>query len=334
LRPVPPSPSAPARELRYVDAISDGLREAMRRRPELVLMGQDIAEYGGVFKVTEGFVEEFGKARVRNTPIVESGAIGCALGLALGGFPSMVEMQFGDFITCGFNQIVNNLAKTHYRWGAAVPVVLRVPVGGGVGAGPFHSQNVEAWFTQVAGLKVLAPSTPFDAKGLLLAAFEDGNPVLFLEHKFLYRWAKGSVPTGHYTLPIGEARIARAGRHATVVAWGVAVHWALESAARLAEAGLEIEVVDLRSLLPWDVARVVESVRRTGRCLVLHEAPTTGGHGGEVAATLGREAFEWLDAPVERLGALDTPIPFSKALEGIFSPRGQVDAALRRLLAY
>ncbi len=225
LVPRPPTAAAEAEaaELRYVDAISDGLRVAMRQDDRVVLLGQDIAEYGGVFKVTEGFVEEFGKARVRNTPIIESGAIGCALGLALGGYVPMVEMQFGDFITCGFNQIVNNLAKTHWRWGGRVPVVLRAPVGGGTGAGPFHSQNVESWFTAVAGLKVLAPATPYDAKGLLIAAFEDGNPVLYLEHKFLYRQAKGRVPAGHYTVPIGHARVAREGRDVTVVTYGVGV---------------------------------------------------------------------------------------------------------------
>jgi 2-oxoisovalerate dehydrogenase E1 component len=332
----PPAPGAleQAPERRYVDSLSDALREAMRRDETIVLLGQDIAEYGGVFKVTEGFVEEFGRERVRNTPIIESGAVGAALGLALDGFRPMVELQFGDFISCGFNQIVNNLAKTHYRWGAPVPVVLRVPVGGGVGAGPFHSQNVESWFTGVAGLKVVAPSTPFDAKGLLLAAFEDGNPVLFLEHKFLYRSSRGRVPQGHYTLPIGRASVVRGGNDLTVVTYGVGVSWALEAAARLAERGRQLEVVDLRTLVPWDRETVLASVRKTGRALVLHEAPTTGGFGGEVAAALGQDAFEWLDAPVVRLGALDTPIPFSKALEEVFSPKGRLLAALDALLSY
>ncbi len=323
-----------APERRYVDAIGDALRTAMRRRPEVLILGQDIAEYGGVFKVTEGFVAEFGKERVRNTPIIESGAIGAALGLALDGFRPVVEMQFGDFITCGFNQVVNNLAKTHYRWGAPVPVVVRAPVGGGTGAGPFHSQNVEAWFTQVAGLKVVAPATPFDAKGLLLAALEDGNPVLYLEHKLLYRSSRGRVPEGFYTVPLGRARVARAGRHATVVTWSVGLGWALEAAARLADEGKDIEVIDLRALLPWDMATVLDSVRKTSRALVLHEAPITGGFGGEVAATIGREGFEWLDAPVTRLGALDTPVPFSKALEEVFSPKARLLPALRELLAY
>jgi 2-oxoisovalerate dehydrogenase E1 component len=336
LRPTPPSTEAvaAARETRYVDAISDGLREAMRRNPRVVLLGQDIAEYGGVFKVTEGFVAEFGRDRVRNTPIIESGAVGAALGLALDGFVPMVEMQFGDFITCGFNQIVNNLAKTYYRWGAPVPVVVRVPVGGGMGAGPFHSQNVESWFTSVAGLKVVAPASPYDAKGLLTAAFEDGNPVLYLEHKLLYRSSRGKVPGGYYSVPLGRARVAREGRHATVVTYGVGVGWALEAAEKLAAEGREVEVVDLRSLLPWDQETVLSSVRKTSRALVLHEAPTTGGLGGELAAVIGRQAFEWLDAPVARLGALDMPVPFSKALEEVYSPRSRVLSALRELLAY
>ena len=329
-----PEPSAGAAERRYVDAIQDGLREVMRRRRETILMGQDIAEYGGVFKVTEGFVEEFGKARVRNTPIIESGAVGAALGLALDGFRPMIEMQFGDFITCGFNQIVNNLAKTHYRWGAAVPVVVRVPVGGGTGAGPFHSQNVEAWFTHVAGLKVVAPATPSDAKGLLTAAFEDGNPVLYLEHKLLYRSARERVPSGWYTLPLGQARVAREGTDATIVTYSVGVTWAIEAAERMAAEGREVEVIDLRTLLPWDRETVLQSVRKTGRALVLHEAPMTGGFGGELAAVIGAEAFDALDAPVSRVGALDTPVPFSKALEEVFSPRARVLPALRELLAY
>jgi 2-oxoisovalerate dehydrogenase E1 component len=322
-------------EMRYVDAVSDGLREAMRADPRIVLLGQDVAEYGGVFKVTQGFAAELGKARVRNTPIIESGALGCALGLALDGFLPTVEMQFGDFISCGFNQIVNNLAKNHFRWGAGAPVVVRAPVGGGTGAGPFHSQNPEAWFTSVAGLKVVAPATPYDAKGLLLAAFEDGNPVLYLEHKQLYRSARGPVPAGHYTVPIGRARLARAGAHATIVTYGVGVGWAMDAAMALhAEDGREVEVVDLRSLLPWDQEAVLASVKKTGRALVLHEAPLTGGFGGEVAATIGRLAFEWLDAPVFRLGALDTPVPFSKPLENAFSPRARVLPELRALLAY
>jgi 2-oxoisovalerate dehydrogenase E1 component len=321
-------------ERRYVDAIHNGLALALRENPRVVLMGQDIAEYGGVFKVTEGLAAAFGKARVRNTPIVESAALGAALGLALDGYVPVVEIQFADFISCGFNQIVNNLAKTRYRWGPAVGVVVRAPVGGGVGAGPFHSQCVESWFTSVAGLKVVAPATPFDAKGLLLAAIRDHNPVLFLEHKRLYRSVKGPVPDGAYTVPIGRARIARRGTEATVVTYGAGVHWAIEAAEALATEGRDIEVIDLRSLAPWDVEEVLASVQRTGRALVLHEAPLTGGFGAEIASVLGREAFEWLDAPIARLGALDTPVPFSRRLEALVEPQGRLLPALRDLLAY
>ena len=336
-KPSGPSASETSRrssEKRYIDAISDALREAMRRDANVLLLGQDIAEYGGAFKVTAGFVEEFGRERVRNTPIIESGALGAALGLALEGFRPMVEMQFGDFITCSFNQIVNNLAKTHYRWGAGVPVVIRVPVGGGAGAGPYHSQNPEAWFTHVAGLKVVTPATPSDAKGLLLAAFEDGNPVLYLEHKFLYRSAKGPVADGYFTVPIGPASVAREGRDLTIVTWGVGVPWAQDAAMALEGDSVSIEIVDLRTLLPWDRDLVLESVRKTSRAIVLHEAPMTGGFGGEIAAAIGEEAFAWLDAPVTRVSGLDMPVPFSKALEEIYSPKGRLANAIRRVLAY
>jgi 2-oxoisovalerate dehydrogenase E1 component len=300
-----------------------------------VLIGQDIAEYGGAFKVTDGFVDEFGAERVRNTPIVESAALGAALGLALDGFRPMVEMQFADFVSCGFNQIVNNLATTHYRWGAPVPVVVRLPTGGGLGAGPFHSQNVEAWFCHVPGLKVVAPATAADAKTLLLAAFDDGNPVLFLEHKWLYRNEAGPVPMGHAAGELGPARLARPGSDATVVAWSVGVRWAVEAADELAAEGAgDIEVVDLRTLRPWDVETVLASVTKTGRALVVHEAPRTGGFGAEVAASIAERAFADLDAPVARLGGLDTPVPFSPALEDVTSPRRRVGAALRELLAY
>jgi 2-oxoisovalerate dehydrogenase E1 component len=329
-----PAGSEPTREMRYIDAMSDGLRTAMRRDSRVILLGQDIAEYGGAFKLTEGFVEEFGKARVRNTPIIESGALGAAMGLALEGLRPMVEMQFGDFITCGFNQIVNNLAKTHYRWGVGLPVVIRVPVGGGTGAGPFHSQNPEAWFTHVAGLRVVAPATPADAKGLLLSAFDDGNPVLYLEHKFLYRSAKGPVPEGAIPTPIGPARVARAGRDLTIVTWGVGVLWALEAATTLLVEGTSIEVIDLRTLLPWDREAVLASARKTSRVVVLHEAPETGGFGGEIAAAIGQDAFDALDAPVTRVAGLDMPVPFSKKLEAIYSPQARLLPALRRALAY
>ena len=306
----------------------------MRADDAVVLLGQDIAEYGGAFKVTDGFVAEFGKDRVRNTPIIESGALGCALGLALDGFHPMVEMQFGDFISCGFNQVVNNLATTHYRWGAPVPVVIRAPIGGGTGAGPFHSQNIEAYFANVPGLRIVAPATPADAKGLLLAAFDDPNPVLYLEHKALYRADRGPVPTGWHAVPFGEARIARPGRDATVVTYGIGVRWALEAAGILADDdAADVEVIDLRTLRPWDEETVLASVERTGRALVLHEAPQTGGFGGELASVIGERAFAHLDAPVMRVGSTDTPVPFSKRLEALHSARGRLLPALRSLLA-
>ena len=328
-------PAGPAADLRYLDAISDGLREAMRADDRILLLGQDIAEYGGAFKVTDGFVAEFGKERVRNTPIIESGALGCALGLALDGFHPMVEMQFGDFISCGWNQVANNLATTHYRWGAAVPVVIRAPVGGGMGAGPFHSQNIEGYFANVPGLRIVAPATPADAKGLLLSAFDDPNPVLYLEHKALYRAERGPVPAGWHTVPFGCARIARPGRDVTVVTYGIGVRWALEAAGILADddAG-DVEVIDLRSLRPWDTEAVLASVERTGRALVLHEAPQTGGFGGEIASVIAERAFASLDAPVTRVGSTDTPVPFSRRLEALHSAGSRLLPALRSLLAY
>ncbi|HZM31175.1 MAG TPA: thiamine pyrophosphate-dependent enzyme [Acidimicrobiales bacterium] len=329
------SPPGHAPEARYLDAVNDALRTALAADDRVVLMGQDIAGFGGVFKATDGLFAEFGADRVRNTPIIESGAIGAGLGLALDGFRPVVEMQFADFVSCGFNQLVNNVATTRYRWGAPVPLVVRLPVGGGLGAGPFHSQNVEAWFTHVSGLKVVAPATPADAKGLLLAALDDGNPVLVLEHKKLYRSARGPVPAGHHTEPIGRARIARPGTHATVVTYGAGVAWALAAAdAAAAEGGGEVEVVDLRTLRPWDQDTVLDSVRRTSRALVVHEAPLTGGFGAEVAATIGEKAFAWLDAPVGRVGGTDSPIPFAPTLEASWSAELRVLPTVRALLAF
>ena len=328
------APPGPGTEMRYLDAISDALRTALRADERVLIMGQDIAGYGGVFKVTDGLLDEFGPARIRNTPIIESAALGCALGLALDGFVPIVEMQFADFVACGFNQIVHNLATTHYRWGAPAPVVVRLPVGGGLGAGPFHSQDVEGWFANVPGIKVVAPATPADAKGLLLAALDDGNPVLYLEHKWLYRNAAGPVPPGHHVVPLGQARLAREGRDATIVTYGAGVGWALDAAAVLADEGVEIEVVDLRTLRPWDIDTVLDSVRRTSRALVLHEASRTGGQGAEIAATIAEAGFDHLDAPVARVGGLDTPIPFAKALEAEWSATARLLPELRRLLAY
>jgi len=317
---------------RFVDAVSDGLRQAMERDPGLVLMGQDIAEYGGVFKITEGFVKTFGKDRVRNTPLCESAIIGAGLGLAIAGRASMVEMQFADFVSCGFNQIVNNLAKTHYRWGQSVNITVRMPTGAGVGAGPFHSQSTEAWFTHVPGLKVVYPSTPYDAKGLLTTSLIDPNPVLFFEHKFLYRSVEGPVPDEYYNLPFGVANRVQEGTDLSIITYGMGVHWALEMLKEFPDA--EIEVIDLRTLLPWDKESVHASVRKTGKCLVLHEDTLTGGFGGEVAASIAEECFRELDAPVMRLGSLDTPVPFETGLEYHFLPKRKLKEKISDLLAY
>jgi len=317
---------------RFVNAISDGLRQAMERDPKLVLMGQDIAEYGGVFKVTEGFVDQFGKERIRNTPLCESGIVGAALGLSICGRAAMVEMQFADFVSCGFNQIVNNLAKTHYRWGHGVNVTVRMPTGAGVGAGPFHSQSVEAWFTHVPGLRVVYPSSPFDAKGLLTTSLIEPNPVLFFEHKFLYRSIEGPVPEDYYTIPFGEAAVVQKGNDATVVTYGMGVHWAKAVAASIS--GVSIEIIDLRTLLPWDKETVARSVEKTGKCLVLHEATLVGGFGGEIAATVQEQCFRFLDAPVMRVGSLETPVPFNHELEQQFLARHGLHEKLKQLLDY
>lgn len=326
----PPVPEGPPK--RFVDAIAEGLRQAMEFDPKLVLMGQDIAEYGGVFKVTEGFAEKFGKERVRNTSLCESAIVGTALGLSISGRASMVEMQFADFVTCGFNQIVNNLAKNHYRWGHGVNVTVRMPTGAGVGAGPFHSQSTEAWFTHVPGLRVVYPSTPFDAKGLLIAALREPNPVLFFEHKYLYRSLEGPVPDEYYTIPLGEARIVQEGGDLTVVTYGWGVHWALDASKEFHQAS--IEIVDLRTLLPWDRERVFESVRKTGKCFVLHEDTTVGGFGGEIASSIQEECFRSLDAPVMRLGSLETPVPFNAVLEKQFLAKSSLNQKITELLSY
>jgi len=338
--PAAPAPPPAGRGLvedgvRFIDALSAGLADAFEADDTTLLMGQDVADYGGVFKVTDGFVERFGTDRIRNTPIIESGALGCALGLALDGYRPVVEMQYADFISCGFNQIVNNLATTHYRWGAAVPVTIRAPFGGGIGAGPFHSQSPEAWFCHVPGLKVVVPATPADAKGLIRSAIEDDNPVLVFEHKALYRSLRGPVPTGEHRVDLGTARVAREGSDLTVVTWGVGVQWALDLADGLAGEGAEAEVVDLRTLVPWDRAAVLQSVRRTGRLLVVHEAARTGGFGAEVAAEVAEAAFVHLDAPPVRVGGADLPIPFSKAIEAdVYSATARLAAAARRVLSF
>ena len=329
--PAPVEPSGEPRELRLVDAISDGLREAMRRDDRLVLMGQDIGEYGGVFKITEGFTAEFGADRVRNTPLCESAIVGIGLGLAIAGYRSMVEMQFADFVSCGFNQIVNNLAKIHYRWGQAAGCVIRMPTGGSVGAGPYHSQSTEAWFYHVPGLKIVYPANPHDAKGLLLAALADPNPVLYFEHKALYRKLSGPVPAGYYTLPIGKAARVREGSALSIVTYGLGVHWAEEA---VTELDIDADIIDLRSLAPLDFAAVAESVNRTGRLLILHEDTLTGGIGADIAAYVGEHCFEQLDAPILRVAALDTPVPFAAQLEADFLPTRRLHAALRKLADY
>ncbi|MFN4256865.1 MAG: thiamine pyrophosphate-dependent enzyme [Saprospiraceae bacterium] len=329
--PTPPSGGWGGRELRFIDAISDGLREAMRRHPQLVLMGQDIADYGGVFKITQGFTDEFGKDRVRNTPLCESAIVGIGLGLGLRDMKSMVEMQFADFVTCGFNQIVNNLAKLHWRWGQTADVVIRMPTGGGTGAGPFHSQSNEAWFTHVPGLKVVFPSTPADAKGLLLAAFEDPNPVMFFEHKALYRSESGAVPEGFYTIEIGKARQVREGRDVSILTYGMGVRWAEQVAD---EMGLDADIVDLRSLVPLDYEAIAASVKRTNRVLILHEDTLFGGIGGEIAAWISENLFEHLDAPVLRAASLDTPVPFAIPLEQNFFPVERMKGQLAKLMKY
>jgi len=317
---------------RYIDAISDGLRQSMRKHTNLVIMGQDIAEYGGAFKITQGFVEEFGRGRVRNTPICESGVVGAAMGLALNGYKAVMEMQFADFVSVGFNQIVNNLAKTHYRWEQAVDVVIRMPAGAGTGAGPFHSQSNEAWFTKTPGLKVVYPAFPDDAKGLLMAAIDDPNPVMYFEHKYLYRSNTGEVPEGDHYVEIGKARVIQEGKTASIITFGLGVHWAMEYTAKHPE--LSIEIIDLRSLQPWDKEAVEKSARKTGRVLVLHEDTLTNGFGGEIAAHISERCFKYLDAPVMRCASLDTAIPMNKALEEQFLAKARLEETMTRLLNY
>ena len=317
---------------RLLDAIKDALQESMRRHPNLVLMGQDIAEYGGAFKITEGFVEEFGKERVRNTPICESAIVGCTLGLSLEGYKSVMEMQFADFVTVGFNQIVNNLAKSYYRWGQNADVVIRMPTGGGVGAGPFHSQSNEAWFTKVPGLKVVYPSTPHDAKGLLIAAINDPNPVLFFEHKALYRSISGPVPEVYYEVAIGKARLVKEGTDITLITYGAGVHWAMEYQEQHPD--ISIHLLDLRTLLPLDYTAIKESVAKTGKVLLLHEDTLIGGIGGEISAWISEHCFELLDAPVMRCASMDTPIPFNMELEKNFMAKSRLDEYISKLANY
>ena len=319
-------------ERRFIDAISDGLRQSMERHDNLVLMGQDIAEYGGVFKITEGFVEKFGKDRVRNTPICESAIVGAGLGLSIKGLKAMVEMQFADFVTEGFNQIVNNLAKSHWRWGQHSDVVVRMPTGAGTAAGPFHSQSNEAWFFHTPGLKIVYPSNPYDAKGLLNAAIEDPNPYLYFEHKLLYRSIKDFIPDAYYTVEVGKANVVQAGTDLSIITYGMGVHWANE--VLLTMPHVQAEILDLRTLLPWDHASVEETVKKTNRVLILHEDTLTGGIGAEISAWITEHLFQHLDAPVMRVASLDTPIPFAPTLEKNFLPTGRLKTGIEALMAY
>jgi 2-oxoisovalerate dehydrogenase E1 component len=334
-----PGPHLPTEEaseevspMRFIDAVSDGLRRGMRRHSDLVLMGQDIADYGGVFKVTEGFMKEFGRDRVRNTPLCESAVLGSALGLSIAGRRSMVEMQFADFVSSGFTQVINNLAKSHYRWGQNANVVVRMPTGAGTGAGPFHSQSNEMWFAHTPGLKVAYPATPADAKGLLMTAFEDPNPVIFFEHKVLYRSISGDVPTGDHFVPFGKARMHREGEQLVVITYGAGVHWASKVADELPE--LSIAILDLRTLVPLDYEAIRQVVERIGRVVVFHEDTLFGGLGGEISAFISEHLFEHLDAPVSRVASLDTPVPFAQGLEGQFLARARLADAVKRTMAY
>jgi 2-oxoisovalerate dehydrogenase E1 component len=319
-------------EKRYIDAIQDGLKQSMQKYPELIIMGQDVAEYGGVFKITEGFVEEFGKARVRNTPICESAIVGAGLGLSIAGMKAVVEMQFADFVTCGFNQIVNNLAKIHWRWGQNADVVVRMPTGAGSAAGPFHSQSNEAWFFHTPGLKIVYPAFPGDAKGLLAAAIEDPNPVMFFEHKNLYRSIREDVSDDFYTVEIGKARTISEGTDISIITYGMGVHWAMEAAEK--NPSISIDILDLRTLAPLDTEAIYNSVRKTGKVIVLHEDCLTGGIGGELVSIINENCFSSLDAPVKRVASLDTPVPFTDTLEDNFLPKQRLHDALVELANY
>jgi 2-oxoisovalerate dehydrogenase E1 component len=319
-------------DMRFIDGIQSALHHSMQKHPNLIIMGQDIAEYGGAFKITEGFVQEFGKERIRNTPICESAIVGAALGLSLEGYKAVMEMQFADFATVGFNQIINNLAKIHYRWGQNADVVVRMPTGGGVGAGPFHSQSNEAWFTKTPGLKVVYPSTAADAKGLLIAAINDPNPVLYFEHKALYRSVSGQVPNDYYEIEIGKANIVQDGNDITIITYGAGVHWALDYAKNNLQTS--IYILDLRTLLPLDYDAIEEAVAATGKVLLLHEDTLIGGIGGEIAAWIAEHCFSYLDAPVLRCGSLDTPSPFNIELEKNFMAYSRLKEFVGKLMRY
>lgn len=319
-------------EKRLIDAISDGLRQSMEKHSNLVLMGQDIADYGGVFKITDGFVAQFGKDRVRNTPLCESAILGAGLGLSINGQKAMVEMQFADFVSEGITQICNNLAKSYYRWQQNADVVVRMPTGGGMAAGPFHSQSNEAWFTQVPGLKIVYPAFPYDAKGLLNTAFEDPNPVMYFEHKGLYRSITQEVPDDYYTLPFGKASLVREGEQVTIVTYGMGVHWALETLDANSE--ISADLIDLRTLVPLDTETIFNSIKKTNRVIILHEATMFNGIGGELSALITENCFEYLDAPIKRVASLDTPVPFIGELEQNFMPKERFITALKALVDF
>ncbi|QPH37695.1 alpha-ketoacid dehydrogenase subunit alpha/beta [Pedobacter endophyticus] len=325
-------PQASSTEKRYLDAITDALDLAMQQHANLVLMGQDIAEYGGAFKITDGFAAKFGNNRVRNTPICESAIVGAGLGLSINGYKAVIEMQFADFVTVGFNQIVNNLAKTHYRWGEKADVVIRMPTGAGTGAGPFHSQSNEAWFTKTPGLKIVYPAFPEDAKGLLLSAIEDPNPVLYFEHKYLYRSLTSAVPDGYYTTAIGKAVTLAEGNQFAIITYGLGVHWALDYIKKHPECGATL--IDLRTLQPWDKETVAEAVKSAGKVLILHEDTLTNGFGAEISAWIAEHCFEYLDAPVLRCASLDTAIPMNKVLEDNFLAKSRLAETVEKLLKY
>lgn len=324
-------PEGSSTEKRFIDAISDGLRQSMEKFPNLILMGQDIGEYGGVFKITDGFKTKFGADRVRNTPLCESAIIGAGLGLSIKGYKSMVEMQFADFVSVGFNQIVNNLAKIHYRWAQNADVVIRMPTGAGTAAGPFHSQSNEAWFFHTPGLKIVYPSNPYDAKGLLNAALEDPNPYLYFEHKMLYRSISGPVPESYYTVELGKAALAKTGNQVSIITYGMGVHWAIKA---VEELGISADILDLRTLLPWDQEAVAATVKKTGKVIFLHEDTLTGGIGAEICAWISEHCFKDLDAPVMREGSLDTPVPFAPSLEKQFLPVDRFKVKLEELVKF
>ncbi|HLX12334.1 MAG TPA: alpha-ketoacid dehydrogenase subunit beta [Bacteroidota bacterium] len=323
------------RTVTYIDAISEGLREEMRRDKTVFVLGEDVGAYGGAFKVTKGLIEEFGEDRVIDTVIAEAGIVGAAMGSAIAGLRPVAEMQFADFVSNAFNQIVTNVSKFYWRTGIPLPMVVRLPSGGGLSGGPYHSVSPEGWFFHSPGLKIVAPSTPYDAKGLMKSAIRDPNPVLYLESKYLYRHVKAEIPEDDFTVPIGEAEIKRAGSDISVVTYGTGVHWALEAAETISKEGVEVEVIDMRTLLPFDERTMIDSVKKTGKVLILHEDTLTGGVGAEFAAVIADRAFQFLDAPIRRLAAHDTPVPFAPTLEKFFLPNAQKTLdALRELAAY